>query len=118
MVINILSKAVGMLLLGSLIAESITLPKLTLPLQYGALGLCAIMGYGVYKILKDQRAEREKMADNAAKERNLLVEELRQKDKKVCDCVQKNTEALEKMTEAMGDRPCLATDSRVKKDKG
>jgi hypothetical protein len=111
-------KIVGVMLLGSLIAESITLPKFTLPLQYGALGLCAMMVWGVYKILRDQRAEREKMTANAVRERSILVAELQAKDKKVCECVRENTAALEKMTQALGDRPCLAKDSRVKARQG
>ena len=107
-------KIVCAMLLGSLLADSITLPKISLPLQYGALGLCAIMGVGVFKLLKDQRAEREKMAAEARRERNELVEDLREKDEQFIKVVEANTAGFNRLADALADRPCIAEDSRTK----
>ena len=107
-------KIVCAMLLGSLLADSITLPKISLPLQYGALGLCAIMGVGVFKLLTDQRDEREKMAAEAGRERNVLVEELQEKDKQFIKVIESNTAGFNRLADALKDRPCIAEDSRTK----
>lgn len=107
-------KIVCAMLLGSLLANSITLPQFSLPLQYGALGLCVIMGVGVFKLFKDQRAEREKMAAEARRERNVLVEELQEKDKQFIKVIEANTAGFNRLAAALNDRPCIKEDSRTK----
>jgi len=73
------------------------------PLQYGALGLCALMCFGVYKILKDH-----------ATERGSLVVELRAKDAQFIKVMSETNETLQALTEALKTVPGIKEDGEKK----
>jgi hypothetical protein len=82
-------------------------------LQYGAFGLCVFLGTGFFAmtwlLLKGHREERQTLVATLDRQAaNLLG--LYQSSQKALD---NNTEALERMSAALGDRPCLLRDSRV-----
>ena len=65
-------------------------------LQYGALGLCAVM------VLHN------------AYERRAQAKELDRRAQVMEGLIQANTAAMNRLAGALGDRPCLADDSRVR----
>ncbi|MBN1377849.1 MAG: hypothetical protein JXA04_01285 [Gammaproteobacteria bacterium] len=78
------------------------------PLQYGALGLCALMCFGVYKIHKDNAAERADLLEKMeakdkvfAAERTRLVTELQTKDAQFIEVINNTNEILQALTEAI-----------------
>jgi len=83
-------------------------------LQYGAFGLCVILCIGFYlftmTLLRTHREERVNLV-SALKENAMELGALSLTAQKALN---NNTIALERMTEALGDRPCLAKDSRVR----
>ena len=64
-------------------------------LQYGALGLCAIMVVWMCKHI------------------TCLGRKLDSKDNMIIDLCMKNTQAYNRLAELLKDRPCLNKDSRI-----
>ena len=69
-------------------------------LQYGALGLCALM------------------VINSIRERRQMAAELDRRARRMEDLVKHNTDAMNRLAQALGDRPCLREDSRVRETAG
>lgn len=65
--------------------------------QYGALGLCAVMVIFLINLIKAQ------------------AEVIKEKDKKLMSLLEAHLKATNRLAEALEDRPCLESDSRVKK---
>jgi len=64
-------------------------------LQYGALGLCAIVVIFLCGFIKQ------------------LIDKLDRKDKVMGELYQKNTEAYNRLANLLSDRPCLQKDHRI-----
>lgn len=83
-------------------------------LQYGAFGLCVILCIGFYffamTLLRTHREERLSLV-NELRRNSIELGSIALTGQRALD---NNTAALARMTEALGDRPCMASDSRVK----
>jgi len=75
--------------------------------QYGALGLCAIVVIFLCNHLKAITIQQKD-------ERKQLVAELQKKNEELKKLVEANTSAFEEFAELLGDRPCIAHDARTK----
>jgi hypothetical protein len=84
-------------------------------LQYGAFGLCVFLGSGFFALtcllLRGHKEERQALVATLDRQAAVLLT-LYQGSQRALD---NNTVALERMSAALGDRPCLAADSRVKR---
>ena len=72
----------------------------TAALQFGALGLCAFM------VMQNYRAQR------------AMAAELDRRNQRMEDLVAHNTESMNRLAQALGDRPCLREDSRIRHASG
>lgn len=74
--------------------------------QYGALGICALAVVGLFAYLN-------KMTDIHRQERKELVASLQDEAEKrealANDCIR----AMDRLSECLADRPCVASDQRV-----
>lgn len=83
-------------------------------LQYGAFGLCLVLTLGFFGfcvfLLRQHRDERKDLVsalgERASESKCLHQESLR--------AVDNSTQALRRLSEALKDRPCLISDSRIK----
>lgn len=85
------------LILSGGVTEYLGMP-ISFPLQYGALGLCALMMY------------------YHRKERKELVSGIVRKEEDNRELFRQNLTVLSELREALKDRPCLKNDSRVELD--
>lgn len=99
-----LPKITGGLLGVSLLANIASLPALAKLLEIGALGLCALMVFMSYKERKETAVERKE-------ERSSLVTELQERTDAF-------TKAVNRISEALEDRPCVKNDKRIEKPSG
>lgn len=77
--------------------------ELSTILQFGAFGLCALMMYGVWDILKQHRLERKE-----------LVQSLKEKEEENKKLTQQAFKAFNDISAALKDHKCVAGDSRIK----
>lgn len=68
-------------------------------LQYGALGLCAIIVVFLCGFIRQ------------------LIDKLDRKDQTLADLYKKNTDAFNRLADLLEDRPCLNNDHRIKGSK-
>jgi hypothetical protein len=81
------------------------LKDLSTLLQFGAFGLCALMMYGMFELIKIHQ-----------KERAELVRSLERKESEKEAITEKVAKAINNIAEALKDRKCVAGDSRIKVD--
>jgi len=83
-------------------------------LQYGAFGVCLVLMAGFFALcrmlLKNHREERGEFLKAFAGQ----SQEFKALSARTQGALENNTEALRRISEALGDRPCLAGDSRVR----
>jgi hypothetical protein len=77
--------------------------------EYGALGLCAVVVMFLCNYLKSLTAQHRE-------ERAELVQGLQTKDGELAKLTQQNTEAYNRLSQLLRDRPCLMKDSRIGQD--
>lgn len=79
-------------------------------IQYGALGLCAVVVMFLCNYLKTLTTQHKE-------ERHELVQGLREKDNELLKTIQQNIEAYNRLSQLLRGRPCLMNDERLERDK-
>ncbi len=77
--------------------------------QYGALGLCAIVVMFLCNYLKSLTAQHKE-------ERAELVRSLKEKDTELLKTIQQNIDAYNRLSQLLRDRPCLMKDLRLDRE--
>jgi hypothetical protein len=75
-------------------------------IQYGALGLCAIVVIFLCNHLKG-------MVVQHKEERKSLINDLKCKDEKLLNLTKQSIEAYDRLAQLLSDRPCLFKDKRI-----
>ena len=79
-------------------------------IQYGALGLCAIMVIFQCKRLSS-------MSKEHREERKELVASIEKRDERLADVTERCIQSYNRLADVLNDRPCLHRDRRINEQK-